>query len=75
MNEDILQGKWKQIQGDVKKWWGKLTDDDLKYVEGSREKLVGLLQERYGYNRQAAQAQIAEFLEDLKTRRKVEQTQ
>ena len=29
MNKDIFEGKWKQIRGEAKAWWGKLTDDDL----------------------------------------------
>ena len=49
MNEDILKGKWKEIKGEVKQKWGKLTDDDLAQVEGKEEQLVGLLQKRYGY--------------------------
>lgn len=65
MNEDILKGKWMQVQGDLKKWWGKLTDDDLRRIEGSRDKLAGLLQERYGYTRQAAEEQIAQFMEKV----------
>jgi len=63
MNEDILKGKWRQVKGDLKKWWGRLTDDDLRQIEGSREKLAGLLQERYGYSRQEAYQRIVEFLE------------
>lgn len=65
MNEDILKGKWMQVQGDLKKWWGKLTDDDIRRIEGSREKLAGLLQERYGYTSETTQQQIADFLERL----------
>ena len=49
MNEDILKGKWKEIKGEVKQKWGKLTDDDLAQVEGKEEQLLGLLQKRYGY--------------------------
>ena len=30
MNADILQGKWKQVRGEMKQWWGNLTDDDLE---------------------------------------------
>jgi len=63
MNEDILKGQWKQIRGQVKNWWGRLSHDDIKRIEGNNEKLVGLLQERYGYSKQEAQNQIAEFLE------------
>ena len=29
MNSDILQGKGKQLRGNVKTTFGKLTDDDL----------------------------------------------
>ena len=54
MNEDILKGKWKEIKGEVKQKWGKLTDDDLAQVEGKEEQLVGLLQKRYGYAKEKA---------------------
>jgi uncharacterized protein YjbJ (UPF0337 family) len=65
MNEDILQGKWKQLRGEIKSWWGKLTNDDLDRIEGSYEKLAGMLQERYGYTRQQAEREIADFLEQI----------
>jgi uncharacterized protein YjbJ (UPF0337 family) len=58
MNEDILAGKWKQMRGKAKDWWGKLTDDDLDRVQGKRDVLVGLLQEKYGYTRQKADEEI-----------------
>jgi uncharacterized protein YjbJ (UPF0337 family) len=58
MNNDVLKGKWKQMRGEVKKWWGDLTDDDLAWIEGERDKLVGRLQERYGYNREKAEAEV-----------------
>jgi uncharacterized protein YjbJ (UPF0337 family) len=55
MNNDILEGKWKQVRGQAKLWWGKLTDDDIKSVDGQFDKLIGLLQEKYGYTKQQAQ--------------------
>jgi uncharacterized protein YjbJ (UPF0337 family) len=55
MNNDILEGKWKQMRGQVKGWWGKLTDDDLDKVSGKYDTLIGLLQEKYGYTRQQAE--------------------
>jgi len=55
MNNNILEGKWKQIRGQAKTWWGKLTDDDLEKVGGQYDKLIGLLQEKYGYTQLQAE--------------------
>jgi uncharacterized protein YjbJ (UPF0337 family) len=45
----------------VKEQWGKLTDDDLKQLEGHAERLVGKLQELYGLGREQAERQVKEF--------------
>jgi uncharacterized protein YjbJ (UPF0337 family) len=58
MNKDILEGKWKQMRGNAKTWWGKLTDDDLDRAAGKYDVLAGLLQEKYGYTRQRADEEI-----------------
>ena len=47
---DQLKGKWLQFKGEVKKRWGKLIDDDLRQIEGNYEKVIGMLQQRYGAN-------------------------
>ena len=49
MNSDQLAGKWQQMKGEAKTQWGKLTDDDLMTISGQKDKLIGKLQERYGY--------------------------
>jgi uncharacterized protein YjbJ (UPF0337 family) len=64
MNTDILEGKWKQIRGQVKEWWAELTDDDVNQVQGKSERLVGMLQERYGYSRERAQEEIKERMRE-----------
>jgi uncharacterized protein YjbJ (UPF0337 family) len=58
MNEDILQGNWKQLHGQVKTWWGDLTDDDLTKIDGKRENLVGVLQTKYGYAKERAETEV-----------------
>ncbi len=62
MNADILKGKWKEIKGGVKQKWGKLTDDDLTQIEGHEDKLLGLLQKRYGYSKDQAEKEYNEFI-------------
>jgi uncharacterized protein YjbJ (UPF0337 family) len=61
MNEDRIQGDWKQISGKVKEKWGELSDDDLTRIDGQREQLAGALQEKYGLAKDEAQRQIDEF--------------
>ena len=48
MNNDQLKGKWMQFKGELKKKWGKFTDDDLKMIEGDYDKFAGKVQEHYG---------------------------
>lgn len=63
---DQIAGKWKQVKGDVRTKWGKLTDDDLEMIAGKRDKLVGKLQERYGIAENEANKQIDAWANDLK---------
>ena len=62
MNEDILKGKWKELKGNVRQQWGKLTNDDIDRLKGSQEELSGLLQQRYGYQRDQADREIKDWL-------------
>jgi uncharacterized protein YjbJ (UPF0337 family) len=62
--KDILEGMWRQIRGEAQARWGELTDDEIEQVEGKRDKLLGLLQERYGYAIARAEQEIDEFLRE-----------
>jgi uncharacterized protein YjbJ (UPF0337 family) len=70
MNKDVMEGKWKQMRGEVKKWWGQLTDDDLDTVAGNRDKLIGKLQERYGYAKERATEEIDRRLREYSAAQK-----
>src|SRR5215510_9003588 len=63
MNPDILAGKWKQMRGDLKTWWGK-SDDDFERIGGQKDKLIGLIQERYGYAREQAEQEVERHLQE-----------
>ncbi len=66
MNEDIFKGKWSELKGEAKKKWGKLTDDDLMVISGQKEKLVGVLQTKYGYAKEKAEEEYKAFLDKQK---------
>ena len=53
MNTDTFEGKWTQFKGELKRQWGKLTDDDLMQIEGDYDKFIGKVQERYGDQKDA----------------------
>lgn len=61
MNWEQIKSQWLQMKGDIKKTWGKLSDDDLKMIEGQRDKLVGKIQEKYGIAKEEAEKQVDEF--------------
>ncbi len=65
MNWDQIEGKWKQVKGKFQEQWADLTDNDLKKIAGKRERLAGILQERYGIAKEEAEEQIAEFERDF----------
>jgi uncharacterized protein YjbJ (UPF0337 family) len=57
-NHDIFAGQWKQMRGTLKSWWGKLSDDDFEWIEGQKNKLIDLVQEKYGYTRDQAREEV-----------------
>jgi uncharacterized protein YjbJ (UPF0337 family) len=65
MNWDQVEGKWKQMKGEVKTRWGKLTDDDLDVIAGKRDQLVGRIQERYGVAKDQAQQEVDDWNRNL----------
>lgn len=62
MNWEQIEGKWDQFKGKVKTQWGKLTDDDLLRIKGKKDQLKGVLKERYGYDKEAIEKEIDNFL-------------
>ena len=52
------RGKLEANEGRVKQQWGKLTDDDLTQINGSQEKLEGIIQERYGIAKDETRKQL-----------------
>ncbi len=64
MNDDMLEARWQEVGGQTRKYWGKLTDDDLAGIEGKAARLADALQERYGYTRWHAESQSNRWMRD-----------
>jgi uncharacterized protein YjbJ (UPF0337 family) len=52
MDKLEIKGKWNQIKGKFKQKYADVTDDDLTYVEGKEDELIGRLQEKTGKSRE-----------------------
>jgi uncharacterized protein YjbJ (UPF0337 family) len=61
MKTEQIKGNWQQLKGKIKERWGKLTDDDLKILEGKKDQLAGMLQKRYGFAKEQAEKEAEEF--------------
>jgi uncharacterized protein YjbJ (UPF0337 family) len=61
MDWNRVEGNWKQVKGQVKEKWGKLTDDDLTAINGKREQLEGKIQERYGVAKDQARKDVDDW--------------
>ncbi len=62
-----LKGEWNIIKGNLKQKWAKLTDDDLQFIEGKSDELLGRIQKRTGESRAAVEAAIKEYRAALAT--------
>jgi uncharacterized protein YjbJ (UPF0337 family) len=65
MKSNQLEGRWKEIKGELKSWWGKLTDDDIDQIAGNKDKLIGVVQQKYGYLYDEAQREIDRRLNEF----------
>lgn len=65
MNWEHIGGKWKQVKGSIRENWGKLTDDDIDVIAGKRDRMLGKLQERYGYTKERAESAVDDWIHSL----------
>ena len=66
MDWDRIESNWKQLRGNVKAQWGKITEDQLDGIAGRREQLAGRIQSAYGVTADAASRQLDVWQKSLK---------
>lgn len=61
MTWESIKGNWTELRGRIRMQWGRLTDDQLKVIEGRREVLLGQLQQAYGITVEQAEQQVSDW--------------
>ncbi len=61
MNAEQFKGQWKQLKGELRKKWGKFTDDDIEQIGGEKDKLIGKIMQKYGVAKEKAEEQFKKF--------------
>jgi uncharacterized protein YjbJ (UPF0337 family) len=69
MNINEVKGKFNELKGNFKQKWGELTDDDWKQIDGNKDKLLGVLQQKYGRSKEQAQREFDDFMKEDKERK------
>ncbi len=62
MNWDQVEGNWKQLRGQAQAKWGDITDQDWHSAQGRREQIIGLVQQKYGHAKEAAEREVDDWL-------------
>ena len=60
MNKLQMKGNWNVAKGKLKQRWANLTDDDLRYQEGTEDELVGRIQKRTGETKEQVEKALEE---------------
>jgi uncharacterized protein YjbJ (UPF0337 family) len=61
---DPLAGQWEQLRPQLRSWWDRLTEADLMQIGGQQDRLISVLQQRYGYPREQAQQEVERRLQE-----------
>lgn len=61
MNKLEIKGNWNVVKGKLKQQYAQLTDDDLTFVEGKEDELLGRLQTRLGKTKEEVRSEIERF--------------
>ena len=61
MNTTELEGTWEEQKGKLKQKFAKLTDNDLLFIDGKKEEMMGKLQIKLGKSKE----ELHKILEEL----------
>jgi uncharacterized protein YjbJ (UPF0337 family) len=59
-----LTSQWEQLRPQLRSWWDRLTEADLMAIDGQKDRLISIVQQRYGYPRERAQQEVDRRLQE-----------
>ncbi len=66
MNQDVIQGKWSEIKGEIRKAWGNVTGDELEQAKGNLDSISGIIQQRYGQRKEDVSEKLNNIVQRFK---------
>ncbi len=69
VNENTVNGKWLEIKGEVQKAWGQLTDDELTQTKGDMTAIGGLIQQKYGNEKETYSEKLKNIFRRFETQK------
>jgi len=61
---DPWTGQWEQLRPQLRSWWDRLTEADLMAIDGQKDRLISVVQQRYGYPQERAQQEVERRLQE-----------
>lgn len=68
MNQDIIQGKWKEIKGEIRKVWGNITGDELEQTKGDLTSISGIIQQKYGQRKEDVSDKLSSIVSNFENK-------
>ena len=68
MQEDVLRVRWTHFRGEINDHWSELSSDELDQINGRRDNLVVLLENRYGYARGRAEREVERVVTEFENK-------
>lgn len=62
MNQDVINGKWNEIKGEIRRIWGDVTGDELEKSKGNLTSIAGIIQQRYGQKKEDVSLKLDQII-------------
>ncbi len=68
MEKDTFRGNLTKLKGEIQKKWGNITDQDWDKISGQKDKLIGLVQQKYGEEKESIESYLNDIMEKAESK-------